>query len=319
MRTRMLGARSAPRLVALLAMIAAAGFLLGREGAPRSSSRAPQMLEASSEGVAVEYPSRSGWRPVRSAAPLSGVTLQEPVALAPRGDPALGGLVAGRSPDSAGAPLPLSLLARVGAGGRADVVVLEGGQALRYALPDGGPGGAPLTVFAMPRGNAQPILALCYAPARAPSRMRACEGIARTLSISGPAGSGGALPLTPDSAYGRLVQAAVGHLTSTERILRGRLARDSRAPTAALIATRLASAVGAVAAALAAVSPPAAAEAAHAALVRSLRGLRDAYRALGEAARAESSSAWVSARGRVAGAEASIGVALTELALLGYA
>lgn len=303
-------------LAPLLALIAIAGYLLGTRHAVPAAAGGTR--EAVADGVAVEYPVSSGWRPAERSPQVPGLGMRALLALAPGEGAPRAGLVIGRLAARTAGPLPATLLARAHGAPRTQIVTLEGVQALRYELQGAGPGGAALTAYALPRTSAGQVLALCYAPDAASAELRTCEGVVRTLTPTGADGGGAQVSLVPDPGYERRLRTALARLEALRKPLRTRLAAEPAPATMAALCERLATGSGDVAEALASFQPPPAAEAAQLALTRALVTVREGYRALARAIAAGEATRYTAARTRVIEGEARVNDALGQLVLLGY-
>jgi hypothetical protein len=316
--------RSLWALFALGAVVAAlAGYALGGRAktvsgsvhAPPPAAQQQQQQLSQSLAASVLLESPRGWQAAPAAPAIPGLQLTRAIAFAPGGDAAQAGLLTGLAAAGEPAPLPGSLLARLGAPPAAEVVVLPQSEAFRYT------GLAPsgydrrLTVYAIPNPGGNPTILACYAPAAQASFMRACEGVVTTLR---PVGQTTSTPLKPEAEYGARVSAAIRALDRQRTALRRKMAAGTPEGTVGALATRMSARFAHAAAALAAIEPPLVAGQAQAAVVRSLIGARDAYRALATAAANGGASGYEAARAQVEAAEAGVGRALEGFALIGY-
>jgi len=309
-----------PIIAALILLTAAVlGYLAGRghsTAAPVESAR-----EVSNAGTTLSYASASGWQPTSGAPALPGLTIAQPLVLAPGGDGARAGLIVGQLLGSESSPLPPQLLAHLSQLPSTAVVDLSNTQAYQYSrLSDTG-STSTLTLYTIPNSPTSTTAIVCYASAGFSSYMQACEKLAATLTIS--TGSPQAEVrtenrLTPEVAYGRQISAAVTRVNALLLTLRPEIYRGASRPAVSTLARRLSDGLASAAESVSAASPPAAAERVHAALSESLGQARAAYAALGDAVDAGNASAYAAARTQIYAAEAALSTALKDLALLGY-
>ncbi len=137
-----------------VAVAAIAGYLVGSRGSGAVSRGAAaavpaaQLRFASAAGVQLQTP--ADWSTAASAPAMAGLALVRPVLLAPAGDPAKGGLIAGELPSGEPSPLPVSFVAGLRALPRTDVVGLSRTEAFRYANVAVSGFERPLTMYAIP-------------------------------------------------------------------------------------------------------------------------------------------------------------------------
>ena len=307
------------RIAPLLLAVAIFGYLAGHS---RASGPEP-VREIANEAMTARYSPAPGWKPVAAAAvpQIAGLQLTQPLAVAPGGNPAAAGLIVGEFADVESAPLPHGFLARLGDPPRGEAVELEGTPAYRYeGLETLSPGGK-LTIFAIPSSTSREAVIACYvlsAP-RGPSTLKACEGIAASMTLSGFASEGsGYGEVAPNGRYAGDISAAIGRVDTLRTVVAAHL--RARVPPAVLarLASGLAARVTQVAGSLQTVEPPPSAEWGDQALLRSLGGLRDAYQTLALAARRRTQSGYAAALVQLHSAEAQVDVALSDFSLLGY-
>jgi hypothetical protein len=300
--------------VALLVIVAVAvlGYLAGhaRTGAASSSERE---RTASADHVLLNYP--AGWQPAAAVAGIPGLQIAHAIALAPGGDAARAGLLAGQLPTGEPGPLPRQFVARMRGLGTIAVVNLLEVPAYRYAGLSIPGFARALTLYAIPNPEGNPTVLACYASAAHSSFMRACEQIVATVNLVGQSQT---YDLTPDPGYARALSASIGALDGQRVALR----REMRTPAAPAIvqrlATRLAAGFADSAGALSKLEPAPVAKQAQATLSGSLLKARGTYTALAAAAQAKSPARAVEERKRVYEAETSVDAALETFALLGY-
>ncbi len=307
-------ARNMPLLaVPFLAAAALLGYVAGYRPLPSSSGAAfgAQTRTASVAKVLVEYP--AAWR-VAAAGSVPGLTLKGQVTLAPDGDSGQGGLIVGELPTGEPLPLPASLLSRVSATPRAEVVNLIGGQAYSYSRLSVRGYAKTLDLFVVPNqsGGSDTALA-CYGTAGS-AELRECGLIVAKASLAGEA----QYELAPEAGYAQSLATVLDSLQRERTTLRRGLSQHPKQATATHLAGTLAERFSTALNGLNALTPPKAASAAASALASALGSSRDAYAALATAISEGSRGGYTAALGRVDVAEASVDTALQRFALLGY-
>ncbi len=311
--------------IPMLLTVALLGYVVGAVSAPSTSSigrarvgtQSARMLAISSPTV-LAYPAASGWQATARAPQIPGLSIAQPLLLAPRGVTASTGLIAGRLTGGGPSPLPAQFFARMPQAPMGEVVDLMDSQAYRYRHVSAPGFHHTLTLYAIPNSTGTTLL-VCYAPAvmRSTREMRTCEQIAAQLTLQAEAQSYELL--TPDTGYARLVAAAIGHADNMRRTLRLAMRSSVSPANLAALATRLAAGLAGAAESLSTLQPPPVAGWAHAALSTALWRTRDAYSVLAAAAHAGMPARYAAARVLVDHAEASLGSALGSFALIGYA
>ncbi len=303
-------------VIPVLVVVAIVGYLLGihRSSAPSPSTEAPPPGEtrvASGPNVLLSYPSSWQAKPARTSIP--GLSLSQPLLLAPGGDTARAGLLSGRLPSGESSPLPASFLALVRGIPRTEVVSLANVQAYRYGKLNGY--NKTLDVYVIPTAGSSPTAVICYVAKGAPqSYLHQCEQIAANMTLVGQT----SYSIVPDAGYATGLGATLSALDKQRVKLRAEIhQRRSLAPVAPL-ARSLATRFGATAEKLDTLEPPQAATAAQTALAGALVEARDAYTALARAAEAEDPEAYDAALKQVTSAEAAVDKALENYTLLGY-
>jgi hypothetical protein len=312
--------RSLALLIAIgVAAAAVIGYLVGSQGEGSvgrgggAAVPAAQLRFASAGGVQLQTP--ADWRQAASAPAIPGLALVHPVLLAPAGDPAKGGLIAGELPSGEPSPLPVSFVGGLRALPRADVVGLSRTEAFRYANVGVTGFERPLTMYAIPNLGGDATILACYATAAAPSTTGICEQIVQTLRPVGQNGSGN---LSPDASYAHSVSGVITQLDAARTQIRREMS-ESRSPAAVrALAERLARDFATASSQLSPLEPPLIAGQAQAALARSVLSAQAAYAALASAAGSEDLAGYDSARTRVTDAESGVTDALEGFALLGY-
>jgi hypothetical protein len=303
-----------PVVVPVLVLVAIGGYLIGihrTSGTPATASSGASAQEtriASGSNVLLEY--SSGWRPASAPPPIPGLSIAQPLLLAPGGDAAHAGLISGQLPAGGSSPLPAAFLALVRGVPHAEVVTLDNLQAYSYSGLSGYE--RTLDVYVIPTVGQSPTALICYAASGDSSDLQQCEQIVAKVTLVGET----SYDLSPNAAYATQLS---GLLASLERE-RVSLRRQMHAQQGAVgtLASTLAARFAAAAASVTALEPPQAAIAAQSALATALLGARDAYTALAGAAGAEGPAGYAAAEHRIDEAETGVNTALESFALLGY-
>ena len=311
--------------IPVLLAVALLGYLVGVASAPSTSSsgralvgaQTARMLAISSPAV-LAYPAASGWQATARAPQIPGLSLTQPLLLAPGGATAPTGLIAGKLTEGGPSPLPARFLARLAQAPTGEVVDLRNSQAYRYQHVSAQGFHHSLTLYAIPNSTGTTLL-VCYAPAvvRSTSEMGTCEQIAAKLTLQVEAQSYELL--TPDAGYARLIAAAIGRVDDMRRTLRPAMRPSVSPANLATLATRLAAGLAGAAESLSTLQPPPVAGWAHTALSTALWRTRDAYSALAAAVHAGMAARYAAARALVDKTEANLSSALRSFALIGYA
>jgi hypothetical protein len=299
-------------LVAVVVLAGLAGVIAGRRG--HADTSLPLTLSNPGRSEALNYP--RGWRPVVNAPSIPGLSLGNAVALAPGGRAGDAGLIMGQLAIGGQGPLPPSLVTRLRAMPRTDIVQLAGNsQAYRYSdLRISGFSGA-LSLYAVPVGPASSDGLVCYAAPSHVDVMRTCERAAATLVVSSELTSS----LIPDPTAAKSIATAISGLDVQRALERSRLAIRTAPGVAAAAASRLARDYASAAKSISAARlRPAVAASSAAALTTALSRTGEAYGALAVAARGASGAGYDRARQQVNGAEAGVAAALASLAEVGY-
>jgi hypothetical protein len=271
------------------------------------------MLTASVASVLLDYP--SSWQQAASPPAIPALPITHELALAPAGNSAHVGLLAGGLPGGEPSPLPAPFVALFRTLPHAEIVNLLGNQAYRYARLSIPGFTHELTLYAIPNPGGEASGLACYSSPGFSADMRTCEHIVATLTLVGQSQS---YDLTPNPAYARGLSASVTALDQQRVALRREMSQV--APSLALqrSATRLAGVFAHAAESLSRLEPSLAVGRAQAALAASLAQARDAYTAFAAAVAEGGPAGVTAARQRVYQAEAGINTALEGFALLGY-
>jgi len=298
--------------VALAALAAAAGFLIGGSGSGSGPEAGRFANSASAGSLALSFP--DGWRRVADKPNVPGMSFSQPIVLSFAGSSGArlsAGTVGGAGPTL----LPQSFLARLSrAPSRDDRVRLGRLEAYRYAglEPRGAEG--PVTVYVAPTTEGVATVA-CVAPPRAGTEFGAeCERVASTLALSG----GDPLPLGPSDGYARAAGAALRRLDRSTDPLTKRLRGASSPDAQAGAATDLGEAYRVAARSLSRAPVGPLERRANARLVTALREVGSAYTTAARAARVGDDGGYSAAGRSVQRAATGLAQAQRELRELGY-
>lgn len=305
--------RSLPRvLIPVLVVLAIGGYLLGshRAAAPTADTRGTPQRIASGASVLLEYP--QSWAPVSSVPTFPGLSIADPLVLAPAGKSADAGLVSGQLPVNGPSPLPASFLALVHVVPHVEVLALQHVQAYRFSRLSGYE--RTLDVYVIPTVEGNPTTLVCYASSGSSTYLEECERIVATVTLVGQT----SYSLSPSATYASHVQALIAALNA-ERLTVRREIRASTAPgTLTALATKLADRFANTASSLTALEAPQAASVAQAALASAMVRAHAGYAQLAKAAAREDPLGYSAAEQRITVAESAVDTALESFALLGY-
>jgi hypothetical protein len=287
------------------------GYLAGHGGGAGGSHE--QGFSAAVAGVLLNLP--PAWRTAGEAAAVPGLSLSQPLLLAPGGNASNVGLLVGALPSSEPGPLPRQLLARMHRLPATSVVSLQEAQAYRYSAVSIPGFARQMTLYVVPNPGGSPTALACYAAAALAAYLQDCQRIVATLTLAGQSQS---YDLTPQPSYASRLSAAVSSLNTLRAGLRRGMGPQVAPATVQRLATRLAGAFARAAAAVSALESNLATGQAQAELSSSILRARAAYRSLAAAAAAHDQARFAAARTRVSQAEAGVDEALTGFALLGY-
>ncbi len=314
--------REEKRVIAVLLVLTVAivGYTVGHD---RSTATAVENTrETGNAGAIVHYSGTSGWQPAAAAPAVPGLSVVQPLVLAPKGDAAQAGLIVGQLPGSESSPLPAPLLAHLSELPNTEVVSLANTQAYRYSPLSVAGSSEKLTLYTIPDPAASTTAIVCYTSPRFSIDMLACERLAASLTIASGRPEGGEVravnSLTPEAAYGRRIAAAASRANELLLTLRPEIRQGASRGTVSTLAGQLAEGLAGVANSLSALHPPPAAGHVNAALSESVKQAREAYAALGAAVNAGNASEYAVARAQIYTAEAGLSSALKNFALLGY-
>jgi hypothetical protein len=298
-------------VVGAFVIVAILGYMAGHGGRSAPTSEKTRVVGTAS--VLFEAP--AVWQPTAAAPEIPGLTFSDVLALAPNGNAAHAGLVAGRLAGAEASPLSTRFVARLPTVPNTEVVDLSETQAYRYSRLSVPGFDRMLVLYAIPNPNGSPTAVACYASPAFSAYVRTCEHIVATLTLVGRSPEN---ELAPDPGFARHVSAVIGVLDRQRVALRAEMGRHATLATVHAPSARLADAFATAAASLSLLVPPPAAAQARTMLSDSISRARDAYVALGAAAAAQHLSDYEAAQRRVYEAEASVRDALANLATLGY-
>jgi hypothetical protein len=297
--------------VAVLVTVAILGYVAGHDRARAAPEVSRRTISVA--GVLLAYP--ADWQPAHAALAIPGLSLAQSVVLAPGGDGARAGLLAGQLPAGEPSPLPRQFLARMRALPSTEVVDLVDTQGYRYGPLSIDGFDRTLSVYAIPNPKGNPTILACYASGASSADLRACEQIVATLTLAEQSSS---YDLVPEPDYARRLSASIDALEGQRVTLRREMGAGAKPRTVQKLATRLAAGFASEAVSLSLLEPPSVTGQAQATLSRAILRARDAYDALAAAVGAESPSRSAAAQKQVGEAEASVNVVLERFALLGY-
>ncbi len=309
------------RIIAVLVLmtVAIVGYLDGHRSS--SATTVERTREASNAVTVVNYNSASGWRPASAAPAIPGLSVAQPLVLAPGGDATHAGLIVGQLLDSEFGPVPPQLLSALRGPADTEVVDLLNTQAYRYSGLVVASSGLALTLYTIPTSAASTTAVICYAGAGFSSYLQACERLVATLTIA----SGSPQvevrtyqSLSPQLTYGRQVSAITARVDALLARLRPQIREGAPRATAITAATGLAGGLAGAAALLDAVKPPPAAARAQGSLSESLDRAHEGYAALEAALSDENSAEYAAALSQIYAAEASLSGSLRDFSLLAY-
>lgn len=289
-------------------VVAVIAFMIGHGGG--SSGGGAPTNASSSSTLEASFP--AGWSELGSPPEIPGMTLDDPIAVAPKG----GGssVVFGQVKEEANNStlLPAGFLVALGSAGKTpkrQAVQLAGSKLQAYRYENLRPKGlkSPVTVFTVPTSEGVATLA-CIAPG--PD----CESIASTFKLS----SGTAFPVGPSKDYASALSKQLGDLNKA--VSSGRSGLSAKTPAAQGAAARkLGAAYAAAAKGLQDLKLSPADKVANLQLSTALEQTGSAYDKLGAAAAKGDRGGYGRAGKLVAAGQTAIGKALDGLKAVGYA
>jgi hypothetical protein len=306
--------------IVLLFSVTILGYLAGHGHA--AAAPVENTGEASNALTTLNYASDSGWRLASGEPSIPGLSIAQPLVLAPDGDGARGGLIVGQLVAGESSPLPPQLVAHLRQLPNTQVVNLLNTEAYRYARLSVTGSRQKLTLYTIPGSASTTTAILCYVSAGFSSNMQACEQLAASLTIATgrpQVAVRNSDPLAPNATYGHSVGAVIARIQQSLLTLRREIRPGASRAVVAGLAARLAGQLTGAAESLSAVQPPTAAGPVDLALSEALSQARAGYSALGAAVSAGSAPGYATATAEIYSAEAALSTALGNLTLLGYA
>lgn len=299
-------------LIPVLVVVAIVGYLLGihRSSAPSVPAASQALRVASGASVLLEYP--ESWQPAASPPALPGLTLTNPLLLAPAGDAAKAGLLSGQFPAGAPSPLPVAFVALLHVVPHVEVVNLAHLQAYRFSGLSGYE--RTLDVYVIPTVGGNPTALVCYAPAGSSKELDQCEQIVASVTLVGQT----SYSLSPNPGYASQLAKLIAALEEERVTLRREIHASTTLRSAIVLASSLAKCFERAATSLTTLEAPQAASGAQATLVTALTKAHGAYLTLAKAARSEEGDRYTEAEAVVSAAERAVDGALENYALLGY-
>jgi hypothetical protein len=304
--------RSLPvAVIPLFVAVAVLGYAAGHLRSGNAASEANRT--ATTAHVLIEYP--VGWKRSAGGARIPGLAIAHAQLIVVARPGANAGLIVGTLPARELGPLPRRFVAGLKQLPQTAVVELVEGQAYRYTHFSGPGFALPLTLFVIPNPGGDPTAMACYAPSPTSPYMRACEGIVSGVTL---VGQSQIFQLTPEAGYAAKISAATASLDRLRVALKRELHPQITAAHAQQLATQLADGFAKAGESLSQLEPSPSTAPLQKALQAGMRGARDGYRALGQAAAERSLSAYTEAQKHISGAEADVDRALEDFVLLGY-
>jgi hypothetical protein len=299
-------------MIPALVVVAIVGYLLGvhRSSAPSIPVVPQAQRVASGASVLLEYP--ASWQPAASPPTLPGLTLSNPLLLAPGGKAAQAGLLSGQLAAGAPSPLPVSFLALLHVVPHVEVVNLAHLQAYRFGGLSGY--GQTLDLYVIPTVAGSPTALVCYAPSKSSSYLDPCEQIVASATLVAQT----TYNLSPSAAYASQLAGVITALEKERLTLRREIHASTALSAAGAFASTLADRLESAVTSLTAIEAPQAASVAQTALLAALREAHAAYAALATAGSSDDAVSYSTAEAQVNAAEASVDSALRNYALLGY-
>lgn len=303
-------------VAAAAALAAGTAIVLTRGDDEPSQAPAPAAETTQQGAVTLTHPPR--WQTVDPAPQVLGVTLEDPVALEPRGVagfvPGSATLVAGRFAKTDASLLPPGLKDRLEGTPTPEPIQVGDLKGYRYrglTLPGEG-GSNDLYVFRTSQGT---YVVSCFAGEEVTrAYLRQCAAIAGSLKVEGAQPTA----LGPSPSFGRAMRATIVTLSRDRAVLRRRLARARTPQGQARISAQLARTYRQAAGSAASIFPPAAVKDERDAIVGDMRLVANSYDRLAGAARADNRKAFNEARAQVRRREAQLDASLRALRDEGY-
>lgn len=303
-------------IAAVLVLAAAAGgFLIGHSGSKAKAAATGGTVTANR--VSYTYP--AGWKREAKAPSVPFLPLSGAVGIT-SGTPG-NGLVAGNLKMSSPYNLPIAFIGHEVAGPRTAYrtrgYIAQVGQlqAFRVSGVQVAGSNTVYTIYWFPQKDATEVpAAACYSQSGSIAALKKCEAIIGGFTISGAT----LFQLVPSSDYASNVGAALKELQQTRSLDLKALAKAKTPATQAKVARTIAKAYESSRSELRAAGPTPYAQPANNRIVAALGAAASAWKSLGSAAAAKSSSRYLTARAKVSAAEKQLSDAVLGLKNLGY-
>ena len=310
--------RRVPPFVAAAAVAAVvavvAGFLIGNSGAESEVTPATGATVAAGDLRLTRPPT---WQRIEEIPTVMRTKLGKPLALAQRGQPGSGGLVAGTAAAVAPTFVPASTRADLPAGALDDRQRVRLGrlEAFRHTnlVPAGFNG--TLTLYTVPQAGNVTLLG-CYLHTGAPeSILKRCDEIVATLVVGGAT----AFPLAPTASYAAALNGTTGTLASKRQAGLQKLRTATKPAQQATAADSVATAYETAATRLRKQPVTPFTKSANAALAAALTRAQKAYERLAREARQGDRKGYDAARSEITRSQAQLQTAFGGLRVLGFA
>ena len=286
---------------------------MGHAGGKKSSSSGSGAISV--QKATVDTP--SGWHEI-SAPKVPNLPLRQAVAMSPAGS---NGMVMGLAHLKYPWLLPIGLIghevaqSKTAYNQRPSIVKIGALQARRTSGVSFSKSGKPLYTFiSFPQGKSETTTAVCYSKTGSVSQLLDCEKAASGVSISGVK----LYELVPSKTYASGLDSELSALSKTKSAPYQAL-KSAKAPSAqAKAARQIATAYTVVAKGVKKLKPPPYAQPQNQKIYKAMVTAAGAWRTLGSAAAAKSSSRYAAASKKIASAEAQLSSAISGLESLGY-
>ncbi|HKH96151.1 MAG TPA: serine/threonine-protein kinase [Beijerinckiaceae bacterium] len=298
---------------ALIIALAAGGYFVGHGGGKTSSSSGNGGISV--QNATVDTP--SGWHEI-SAPKIPNLPLRQAVAISPA---ASNGMVMGLANLKYPWLLPNGVIghevtqAKTSYNQRPHIVKIGPLQASRTSGVSFSSSGKPLYTFIyFPQGKSATTMAVCYSKTGSVSHLLDCEKATSGITISGAK----LYDLLPSKTYASGLDSALSALSKTKSVPYQTLKSAKTASAQSKAARQIATAYSVVGKDVKKLKPTPYAQPDNQKIYKAMVIAAGAWRTLGSAAAAKSSSRYSAASKKVASAEARLSSAISELKTLGY-
>jgi hypothetical protein len=304
-------ARVSPGLVAAAVVgvvaLGVIGYLVGHSGS--KGTKTPANNSSASAGpITVTFPDT--WQRVNSVPPIPGLTLKNPVAVAPKGGQTVGTLTAGMVTAADPSLLPVTFKKRLsGPAPKGEPVRLGTVQAYRYTglKPNNFP--QELTVYTVPTDAGVATVACSARAAEAGTFLPQCESAASTLTLS----SAKAIDLGVPPSYAKTVNNTIKKLQAQRAAALKKLKTATTPGAQAAAARQVAAAYAGAATTLASQQGGPQVDAANTAIVAALRAGAAGYTQIASGAAADDAGRYTTGTSAVKKADSGLQKALKSL------